>query len=144
MKTLEQLHYAAVATVTLHQRERTLIIRSYRHGLTLHTIYYVNEIRSVKGYDQATIKSLKKQEIAVGEQFAKTLLRPFRPEELHDRYEERVKEVVESKANGKPAPKQEKAKRLAPVIDLMSALKKSLANAPASKVSRPRKLRRAA
>jgi DNA end-binding protein Ku len=144
MKTLEQLNYAAVATVTLYQRERTLIIRPYRHGLTLHTIYYANEIRSVKGYEQANIKGLRKQELALGEQFAKTLVRPFRPEEFHDHYQERVKELVESKANGKAAPKQEKPKHLAPVIDLMSALKKSLANVPASKVSRPRKLRRTA
>jgi non-homologous end joining protein Ku len=34
---------------------------------------------------------------------------------------------VHSKNAGKTAPKAEKAKRLAPVVDLMSALKKSLA-----------------
>jgi DNA end-binding protein Ku len=144
LKTLEQLHYAAVASVTLHQRERTVIIRPYRQGLTLHTIYYLNEIRSVKDYQQTSLKDLKKQEVALGEQFAKTLVRPFRPEEFRDRYQQRVKELVESKANGKAAPQREQPKRLAPVIDLMSALKKSLANAPASKASKPRKLRRTA
>ena len=69
-------------------------------------------------------------------------MHPFRPEEFHDRYQQRVKELVESKANGKAAPNREQPQRLAPVIDLMSALKKSLANAPASKASKPRKLRR--
>ncbi|HXX13358.1 MAG TPA: hypothetical protein VEJ47_00500 [Candidatus Eremiobacteraceae bacterium] len=69
-------------------------------------------------------------------------MRPFRPEEFHDRYQQRVKELVESKANGNAAPNREQPQRLAPVIDLMSALKRSLANALASKASRPRKLRR--
>jgi len=55
------------------------------------------------------------------------LVKPFRPEQLHDEYTERVEQLIESKSKGKPGPKPEKATRLAPVIDLMSALKKSLA-----------------
>ncbi|MGB7438368.1 MAG: Ku protein [Candidatus Acidiferrum sp.] len=145
MKTLQQMNYAAIASVTLHQRERTVILRPYREGITLHTIYYPNEIHSVKDYGHTDVKGLKKQEVALGEQFAKTLVKPFRPQEFHDEYETRVKELVESKVKGVAAPKQEQSKRLAPVIDLMSALKKSLATTPAaSKSSKSRKLRRTA
>lgn len=144
MKTLEQMDYAALASVTLHQRERTVIIRPYDRGLTLQTIYYPNEIRSLPEYEQTSVKELKKQEIALGEQFAKTLVKPFRPQEFHDRYQERVEELVESKAKGSAAPKQQQPKRLAPIIDLMSALKKSLANAPAAKPAKQRKLRQTA
>ena len=146
MKTLEQMNYAAIATVTLHQRERTVVLRPYERGLTLHTIYYPDEIRNVKEYEQTSAKTLnlKKQEIALGEQFAKTLVKPFRPQEFHDHYQERIKELIESKAKGVAAPKQQQAKRLAPVIDLMSALKKSLAKAPAAKPLKQRKLRRTA
>ena len=143
-KTLQHMNYAAVASVTLHQRERTVIIRPYEHGLTLHTIYYPNEIRVVQEYQRTDDKDLKKQEIALGEQFAKTLVKPFRPEQFHDSYQQRVEELIESKAKGIAAPKQQQTKRMAPVIDLMSALKKSLANAPAAKPAKPRKLRRTA
>jgi non-homologous end joining protein Ku len=38
-----------------------------------------------------------------------------------------VEQLIESKNKGKAAPKPEKARRLAPVVDLMSALKQSLA-----------------
>jgi DNA end-binding protein Ku len=144
MKTLEQMNYAAIASVMLHQRERTVILRPYEQGLTLHTIYYPNEIRRVPEYQRTSMKDLKRQEIVLGEQFAKTLVKPFRPQEFHDHYQERVKELIESKAKGVAAPKQQQAKRLAPVIDLMSALKKSLANAPEPKPAKPRKLRRTA
>jgi non-homologous end joining protein Ku len=43
-----------------------------------------------------------------------------------------VQELIESKSKGKAAPKPEKSRRLAPVVDLMTALKKSLAGAKQS------------
>ena len=50
LNTMKKLSYAAIAQVTMHQRERTVIIRPYEGGLTLHTIYYPNEIHEVKEY----------------------------------------------------------------------------------------------
>jgi DNA end-binding protein Ku len=52
--------------------------------------------------------------------------KPFYPEQFHDTYAERVEQLIESKNAGKPAPKAEKGKRPAPVVDLMTA-KQSLA-----------------
>jgi DNA end-binding protein Ku len=145
LSTLEEMGYAALAQVTMHQRERTVVLRPYRRGLVLHTIYYENEIHEVKGYEQTNLKDLKKQEITLGEQFAKTLVKLFRPQEFHDDYQERVKQLIESKAKGRAIAKKEPFQKLAPVIDLMSALKKSLANVPtANKSSKPKKLRRTA
>jgi len=145
VKAMDEMGYAALAKVTMHQRERTVIIRPYQNGLILHTIYYPSEIRDAKGYGKTTAKDLKKQEIELAEQFARALVKPFRPEQFHDQYKERVEELIESKSKGKSAPKSEKAPRLAPVVDLMTALKQSLAgrkNAAAS--SKPRKLRKSA
>lgn len=145
LRTLKDMNYVAIARVTMHQRERIVIIRPYENGLTLHTIFYPNEIHDVKNYEQSGLHDLKKQEIALGEQFAKTLVKPFRPQEFRDEYQARVKALVDSKAKGHAAPKQESTKKLAPVIDLMSALKKSLASSPtASKSTKSGKLRRSA
>lgn len=127
LKAMEELGYAAIAKVTVHQRERTVIIRPYQNGLILHTIYYPNEIHEAKGYGKTTAKNLKKQELDLAEQFAKALVKPFRPEHFRDEYAARVEQLIESKSKGKPAPEAEKARRMAPVVDLMSALKKSLA-----------------
>ena len=127
MKAMEDTGYAAIAQVTMHQRERTVIIRPYDSGLILHTIHYPNEIREVKEYGKTPSKEIKKQEVSLAEQFAKSLVKPFKPEQFHDTYSERVQELVESREAGKPGPRVEKPKKMAPVIDLMSALKKSLA-----------------
>jgi DNA end-binding protein Ku len=128
LKTMEEMKVAALAQVTIHQRERTVILRPYRGGLTLHTLYYPDEIRDVAGYGKNNANNLKKTEIALAEQFATGLIAPFRPEKYHDEYQERVKKLIESKEKGTAAPKPEKTPRLAPVVDLMTALKQSIAN----------------
>ena len=145
LKAMEDLGYAAIAKLTLHQRERTVIIRPYRNGLILHTTYYPAEIHEAKGYGEATTKNLKKQELDLAEQFAKALVKPFRPEQFHDEHSERIEELIASKTAGKPAPRSEKTPRLAPVVDLMSALKKSLAGERKSaETSKPKKLAKTA
>lgn len=128
LETMEELQVAAIAQVTMHQRERTVIVRPYRQGLTLHTLYYPSEIRDVAGYGKNSAANLKKQEVSLAEQFAKELVAPFRPEQFHDEYQERVKKLIESKEKGTAAPRPEKVPRLAPVVDLMTALKQSIAN----------------
>jgi DNA end-binding protein Ku len=132
LKAMDDLGYAAIAKVTMHQHERTVIIRPYQNGLILHTIYYPKEIHEAKGYGKTMVKTIKKQEFDLAEQFVKALAKPFHPEQFHDTYAERVEQLIESKSTGRPAPEAEKVHRLAPVVDLMSALKKSLAENKAS------------
>jgi DNA end-binding protein Ku len=120
-------------------------LRNYEHGLTLHTIYYPNEIHQVKEYGREIAKNLRKEEIELSEQFAKALVKPFRPEQFHDEYQARVQQLIESKVKGRGVPKPEKEKQLAPVIDLMSALKKSIERSgKTARTSKPRKLRKTA
>jgi len=128
LETMEEMQVAAIAQVTMHQRERTVIVRPYNGGLTLHTLYYPNEIRDVPGYGKNKAANLKKPEITLAEQFAKGLIEPFKPEQYHDEYRARVEKLIESKEKGTAAPKPEKEKKLAPVVDLMTALKQSIAN----------------
>lgn len=139
LNTMEKLRYAAIAQVTMHQRERAVIIRPYENGLTLHTIYYPNEIHEVKEYAKELPGNLKSQEIDLASQFAKALLKPFRPEQFHDEYQVRVQQLVDSKEKGQAPPKQENAKRLAPVVDLMAALKKSIAGSTPQRTPKLRK-----
>ncbi len=138
METMSEMKLAAIAQVTMHQRERTVIIRPYEGGLTLHTLYYPNEIHDVAGYGKNNATNLKGPEVSLAEHFAKGLVAPFRPEKFHDEYQERVRKLIESKSKGTAAPKPEKTPRLAAVVDLMTALKQSIA----TKVEKPKAVRR--
>jgi DNA end-binding protein Ku len=132
LDTMERLKLAAVAKVTLHQRERPVILRPFENGLTLHTIYYAEEIRPAAEYGKNLPRDLKKEEAALAEQFAKSLTKPFHPEEFHNEYQRQIQKLLETKMKGKPLPAPEKPPKLAPVIDLMDALKKSMAGRGAS------------
>jgi DNA end-binding protein Ku len=96
----------------------------------------------VKEYGKDLPENMKAQEIDLASQFAKALVKPFRPEQFHDEYQARVQQLIDSKEKGEAPPKQEKAKRLAPVVDLMAALKKSIAETTPEKT--PKKLRKSA
>jgi len=112
--------------IFLHQRQYTIFIRARNHGLTLHTIYYPNEIASVAGYGKNYDIKLKPEEMNLAEQLVESLTSRFKPEQYRDEFQARLNELIEAKMKGRtiaPTPKREKA----PVIDMMEALKRSLA-----------------
>jgi DNA end-binding protein Ku len=140
-KTLEGSNRVGIATVTMHQREYTVFIRPRNNGLTIHTMYYANEIREVAGYGKAEKDvKLKPAEVKLAEQLVESLSQDFKPEQFHDKFQENLKALIEAKQKGKtiiaehqPGP--------ARVIDMMEALKKSLASAQARKQKKAAKLR---
>lgn len=141
--TLEKTGYVAIAKVGMQRREYIVAIRPRANGLTLHTMYYPNEIRSVAEYGSQEKVKVSAQEVALAEQLVKSLSAPFRPEQYQDNYQRRVMELVEAKGAGRQI-KVQPEKRRAPVIDLMQALKKSLAAKPVAKkaahaVAQPRR-----
>ncbi|MBW4025838.1 MAG: Ku protein [Acidobacteria bacterium] len=127
MQGMERLNLGAIARITLHQREQVVMIRPYEEGLILHTLYYPEEVREVAEYGKQEEMKLSPQEVQLAEQFMKQLTSAFDPDKFKDEYQSRVEQLVESKGAGKPIPASEPPKRhLAPVINLMDALKKSI------------------
>ncbi|MGA7521556.1 MAG: Ku protein [Acidobacteriaceae bacterium] len=129
-KGMQQLNLGAIAKITLHQREQIVMIRPFEQGLVLHTLYYPEEIRAVAEYDNQTEVSVQKAELDLAEQFMKQLTAEFHPENFSDEYEHRVEQLIESKQGQAPAPGKQAKKKLAPVIDLMDALRKSMEQQP--------------
>src|SRR5262249_54890695 len=103
-----------------------VFLRPYQHGLTLHTMYFANEIRQLPDYGVTEEVKLNPQEVKLGEQLVESLTEPFKPKKYHNEFQERLKALVEAKRQGKTIEATPKITR-APVIDMMAALKKSLA-----------------
>jgi DNA end-binding protein Ku len=125
MKAMEESGYGAVAKLTMHQREQIVFIRPSTRGLTLHTMYYSNEIRAAEGMPSGNIE-LKDQEKALAEQLIKSLASPWQPQKYRDEYQENVRAMIAAKLKGQEVTEVAQP-HLAPVIDLMEALKKSIA-----------------
>ena len=126
VETMEESGRAAIAKVAMHQREYIVIIRPRAHGLTLHTMYYADEVRDVPEYGQTDDVKVKAEEVKLAKQLVDSLTGDFEPKKYHDEYQERLKALVDAKLKGREvatAPEPQ----LAPVIDMMEALKRSLA-----------------
>lgn len=123
---MKDMDVAAIATVTMHQREQVVLVRPYDNGLVLHTLYYPEEVREVAEYGGQGQVDLQKQEVDLAEQFIKQLIGQFDPSQFKDEYRSRVMQLIESKDAGLTPTKAQPRKCRGQVINLMDALKKSL------------------
>lgn len=142
LKTLEATKRVGIAKVGMHEREYTVFMRPYDHGLTLHTMYFADEIREAPGYGKTEDIQLKPQEVRLAEQLVENLSEPFRLSKYHDEFQNRLKALIEAKQKGREVAAAPEPHR-APIIDMMAALKKSLAASAASH-KQPRHARRQA
>ena len=126
LEGMEETGRAAIAKVTMHEREHLVMLRPRPKSLTLHTMYFENEIRYASEYTDSSSVKLKAQEINLAKQLIESLEAPFHPAKYRDEYQERLGKLLEAKRAGKEIV-TEAAPRLAPVVDMMEALKKSLA-----------------
>jgi DNA end-binding protein Ku len=137
MKGMQESGYGAIAKLTMHQREHIVIIRPGSKGMTLHTMFYSNEIRAAESVATDKVE-LKDQEKKLAQQLIESLAAPFDPQKYRDEYMENVKGMIAAKLKGQEVT-QAAQPHMAPVIDLMEALKKSLAEkqAPAASSAAP-------
>jgi DNA end-binding protein Ku len=125
-KALEETGYLAIAKLTMHNREYTVILRPYESGMMLHTMYYSDEVREMESFGTEGIE-LKEAEVKVAHQLIEALAADFDPDKYHDQFQENLKQLIKARLEGQEVTAVEKPKKLAPVVDLMSALKESLA-----------------
>jgi len=131
MKAMQETGYGAIAKITMHQREHIVIIRPGAKNMTLHTMFYSNEIRAAESVPTDKVE-VKDQEKKLAEQLIESLASPFEPDKYRDEYSDNVRAMIAAKLQGQEVA-QTPQPHLAPVIDLMDALKKSIANKPAAK-----------
>jgi len=132
VQTMEKTGLAAIAKLAMHNREYTVLLRPRENGLVLHTLYYQNEVRKVQVEEDLSHVKATERELELAEQLLRSLEAPFQPEKYHDEYQRRLQELIDAKSHGKrvrptPAPK------VAPVIDIMTALEQSLRKIPEKK-----------
>jgi len=125
-RALKETGRVGVAKITMHNREHVVILRPSRTGMTLHTMHYADEVRAIDEF--RTDSSLAKDvEVQIAAQLIDAMEAPFDPEKYKDNYRESLKAMIEAKVKGEEIVEAPAAEELAPVIDIMQALKTSLA-----------------
>jgi DNA end-binding protein Ku len=99
-------------------------------GMMLYTLRFASELRNAKDYavDIGTNKADAAQ-LTLAKQLIDAYTQPFEVSKFKDHYEEALRELVEAKMKNLPAPEPEVERKPSKVVDLMEALRKSLAQA---------------
>src|SRR5438270_6395754 len=93
-QALEDTKFFAIAKLTMHNREYTVIVRPNQGGLMLHTIFYKDEVRQMKEFGRPEVP-LKEAEVKVAHQLIQALAADFQPEKYSDTFEENLKKLIQ-------------------------------------------------
>jgi len=125
----------ALARVVLAKRERVIMLQPWDKGLMGTTLRYPYELRDAKEYfDELPNVKVAPDMLKLAEHILETKEADFDPSKFVDHYEEAVVDMLKKKQAGLATPKGKAVEPPRNVINLMDALKKSLA---ADKGARP-------
>ena len=144
LEAMKDAGVAALGRFVLAGKEKLCLIRPMGEALALETLFVHEDVKDHAEIDEAVAgASVKKPELDLAKQIIASLEAPFDPEELRSEYRESLRELLEAKLAGVEleVPVDEAP---TPVIDLMEALKASVAAAskkpaPEKKKAAPRK-----
>ena len=131
-RAMEQSGRAAVGRFVLSTKEHLVLLRATDGMLALQTLYYPEDVRvrdKKEIIERLEGVEVSPEELAMAEQLVAGLAKPFAPEEYPNETRAALIEFLEAKAAGREVAAPEEAPAPAPVIDLMAALKASLAAA---------------
>jgi len=128
-EAMVQENRMALGRLVMHTRERLVAIEPRGKGLMAYTLRMANEVRSASDAF-AGIPETKpdRQMVDIARKIIEQQEGPFEPALFVDRYEQALKALIEEKQGGRK-PVKSAEPRDTNVIDLMSALKKSLGTA---------------
>jgi DNA end-binding protein Ku len=139
---MNEASVVGIARLTLSRRERMVMIEPRGSGMVLITLRAADEVRAPQF--SKTDSAVDAEMLAIARTIIERRTGKFDPGKFRDRYQEALRELIEAKTRGLsitpraiPTP--------APVVDLMAALKRSLAHeAPAPRGAAREKRARAA
>jgi len=127
-EALRKTGCVGVAKIAMHNREHIVILRPGQRGILLHTMYYPDEIRQVEEFRTDT-STVKDKELVLAQTLVESLLAEFEPDKYKDEYRENLMSMIKAKVEGKEIVEPAAPAHKAPVIDILEALKMSLAEA---------------
>jgi len=135
---MEKNSRVALAKFVMRGKESLVLIRPAKSGLMLHTMYFADEVRDFGEIDRGQSAKIKPGELELALQLIDGLSNDeFKPEQYQDEYRQHVLGMIDQKVEGKEVTTIGPQVQRAQVIDLMDALKESLAKRVASGEKRP-------
>jgi DNA end-binding protein Ku len=150
LDAMKETGMAAIGRMVIRGNENLVLIRPKGEALVLETLFLAEDVRSQAEIDEAVEAiEVKEPELDLARQLIDSLVGEWEPTDLQSEYRQNLRELLEAKLAGEEIETPEPVPE-APVVDLMDALRKSVAATksrgasgdgaqPARKKSAPRK-----
>jgi DNA end-binding protein Ku len=133
LKAMQEAGMGAIGSFVLWGKENLCLIRPLGDSLALETLFFAEDVRSRAEIDEAVEETeVNEPELEMARQLVESLVGEFDPEEFENSYRRELRAMLEAKLAGEEIAVPEPAAP-APVIDLMDALKQSVAQAQKAK-----------
>ena len=135
LEAMRDSEMGAIGRFVLRGAEYFALIRPKGEALVLETLFLAEDVRSQAEIEEAVAGTeVKKAELDLAQQVMQSLVGEFDPAELVSQYRSDLRQMLEAKLDGQEISKPEPVPE-APVVDLLEALKKSVAEAKGRKPS---------
>ena len=134
---IAQSGHAALSRVVIARRERVVAILPMENGMVLHALHEPRDLYDHQTlFDRVPDARPDAEMVKLATQLIERQEARFERADLEDRYEARLRAVIEAKLKGEGiAPEEPATPRADNVIDLMAALKRSLGQEPKGRPS---------
>ncbi|MDP9309188.1 MAG: Ku protein [Actinomycetota bacterium] len=130
LEAMKETNTAAVGKFVRQGAEHFCLIRPKGNALALETLFLAEDVRSQAEIEEAVEEiDVKEAELELARQVIGSLAADFDPGELVSDYRRDLKALLDAKLAGEEIAVPEPAEEKAPVIDLMEALRASVAEA---------------
>jgi DNA end-binding protein Ku len=127
-ETIRTMNKVAIGRVVLTNREHIIALEPLDNGLMGTLLRYPYEVRSEKEYfDDIQDVKITKDMLDLAKHIVEQKSASFEPEQFEDRYEQALIDLINQKRNGMGTTAKAAPKSGGNVINLMDALKRSLA-----------------
>jgi DNA end-binding protein Ku len=139
LRAMQEAGMGAIGKFVLWGKENLCLIRPLGDSLALETLYYSEDIRPRKEIDELVSETdVQEAELGMARQLVENLVGEYDPDDYANEYRNELRAMLEAKLAGEEITRPEPV-TVAPVIDLMEALKQSVAEASKDKAPPKRK-----
>jgi DNA end-binding protein Ku len=127
LRAMQETGMAAVGKFVLWGKENLCLIRAQEDTLAMELLFYAEDVRSKAEIEEAVeATDVRDQELRLAEQVIDSLVGEWNPEDFENEYRNDLKAMLDAKLAGEKITRPEPAPET-PVIDLMEALRRSVA-----------------
>jgi DNA end-binding protein Ku len=133
---LERSGQLAVVKIAIRQRESLALLRARDDLLVMHTMLWPDEVRKPDFEFLDADVEVRPQELKMASSLVESMAGSFDPGDFSDDYTVAMRKVIEAKAEGAELPERPEVEEAGEVIDLMTALERSVEQAQTARGGR--------